>query len=168
VKFGMYDSSPLVGEVRRGGSVSCVMCSASPSPSLSHLGRGGLWSKQLQLVFGDRFFDYGQDTLQIVSYFRIPEAQNAKALACKKRISNFVVRVVQVLASICFNNNFIFKANKIKNISTYRLLTTKLCSKVFAAQLFPENSLFWGHIPSKFSSDICQSHQFHYEVVVGI
>jgi hypothetical protein len=167
VKFVVNGSSPL-GEVRRGCSVSCVTCSASPSPSLSHLGRRGFWSEQSGLTFSDSVLNFSKNALEISSYLRIPEAQYTKALTCKKLVSNFIVRIVEVLASVCFHNNFVFKANKIQNVSTNRLLTTKFYAKLLTAQMFPKNTLFWSHVASQLAGDIRQSHSFHYEVAKGI
>jgi hypothetical protein len=166
MKFGMYNPSPLAGEVRRGGSASWLVFPVSPSPSLSLDGRGGVWSEQLASIFGDSGLDFSENTLEVPPNLRIPETQNAKALACKKFVTNFISGAIQMLAAVCFNNYFMFKANKIENISINRLLSAKLCIKMFAAQMFPQDSFFWGHGASKFTGNVRQSHKYHYELTV--
>ncbi len=165
MKFAVNGSSPFMGEVRRGWRFAVwLTCGVSPSPDLSLDGRGGVWSEPLGLRVINRILDDCENTLEVVPNFRIPETQDAKALTCKKFITNFVSGAIQVLAAVGFYNYFMFKANKIKNISAHRFLAAEFCPEVFTAQMFPEDALFWGHSASKFSGDVRQSHIFHYEV----
>jgi hypothetical protein len=123
---------------------------------------------QPRLFVIDGVLDCGENSVQVISNLRIPEAQNTKALACKKRISNFVVRIVEVLTSVCLYNNFVFKANKVQNISINWFLVTKFHAKLLTAQMLPQNTFFWSHVAPQFAGDIRQSHSFHYEVAKGI
>jgi hypothetical protein len=168
MKFAVNGSSPLMGEARRGWQVAdWPQSGVSPSPDLSHRGKGGLPSVLCGFV-ADRVLNNRQDSLEVISYLRVPKSQHAKSLPGKKFISNFIILIVQVLAAISFNNQFVFKANKIQNVSTHRFLPAKLCIKVFAAQMFPQNSFFWSHITSQFASNICQRHSLYYETIKGI
>lgn len=169
MKFVGHGSSPWMGEVRRGRQFAVwLLCGESPSPSPSRRGRGSSWSVLWGFIFINRVFDNCEDSLEIIANFRVPKAQDAKTLTCKKLVTNFVGRTIQMLTAISFNNNFIFKAYEVKHVSTHRLLPTKLSTKMFTAQQFPKNAFFWSHIPSQFSGYVFHRHNFHYELAEGI
>lgn len=174
MKFAVDDPSPLMGEARRGCEFAVwSLCGVSPSPNQryrsnfvhSHLGRGGFWSALSGFGFTNSILNNLQYTLEIIPNIRIPKAQYAKSLISKELITNFVVRIIQVLATICFYNNFVFKTNEIKNISAYRFLAAKFNTKIFSAQVFPKKVLFVGHTLSEFASNVGHRHNFHYGVL---
>jgi hypothetical protein len=165
VRFAENGSSPIKGEARRGrGFAVWLVCGGSPSPNPSLDGRGSLWSVLWGVAISNSFLNFGQDTLEIIPNLRVPKTQDVKALIRKKLISNFIVRIIQMLTAVSFHNQFVFKANKIENISANRFLTTKLYAKMFAAQSIPQNAFFWSHRPSKFASYIRHRHTFYYEL----
>jgi hypothetical protein len=169
MSFAAKGSSPLMGEARRAWYFAvCSLCGMSLSPSLSHLGREGIWSELWGFGVTDGFLNNLQHTLKVVSNVRIPKSQHTKPLTGKKRITNFIIRVIQVLATVCFNNNFVFKTNKIKNVSSYRLLATVFNTKIFTTQVMPKRAFFWTHGFSEFASNICHRHSFYYGIVEGM
>lgn len=166
MRFAVNGSSPFMGEVRRGCKFAVELsCGVLPSPDLSHRGRGGLWLELCSFAFINRVFDDGQDTLEIISNIRVPEAQDAKTLTCKKFVTNFVSRTIQVLTAVCLNNNFVFKANKIKNISLNWFLPTEFCAKIFTTQRLPKNAFLGSHVSSQFAGYVFHSHKLNYGVV---
>jgi hypothetical protein len=169
MRFGGAGSSPLVREVGRGSSsASCVTCSTSPSPSLSHQGRGDGQSEQSECTFSNGILNCGENALEVISYLRVPKTQDTEALTDKKLVSGFITRIIQMLTAVGFNNDFVFKANKIENISINWFLPTKFCIQMFAAQILPQNSFFRCHGTSQFPGKVRQSHKYHYERAKGV
>ena len=97
--------SPLVGEGRF----------VSLSPGGRGLGRGGEIRTYLL-----------QCPLHVCKHIVIPESQHAKSLRSQPGITSCIRRILRVLASIKFDDQFRFVANKINDERSDRLLTLEL------------------------------------------
>jgi len=107
-----------------------------PSP-LAGEGQGG--GSSFHQLFPYDFLD----RLNLHQYLIIPESQNAKPLRLEPRCAlSIISRLFSMLPSVQFNNQLLFKTDKIYNIRCDRLLSSKpVSSHLLHSQVGPQ-SLF--------------------------
>ena len=93
-----------------------------------------------------------KNAINILQYFAIPKSQHRKALLSQKRIPDFVIFVLIVLASIHFDHNLRLDADEVNYISPDGPLPSELHTiKLPVSQSLPEQFLRAGLIPAKSS-----------------
>ena len=90
----------------------------------------------------DRF----HNGVRLLQYLVVPEAQHMKARCVEEvRSDRVLIRHLDVLSTIDFNNQSPLKTNKIQNRSFEGMLPAKLHAELLSTQALPKRVLSVGH-----------------------
>ncbi len=108
--------------------------------------------------------NYFKHRFLIFQHLIIPKPQNGKALRFQKCFTRCLIPgLFIVLATIEFDDQCLFQANKVNDIRTDGMLTTKLkCGKPFGPQMMPQAFFRVRHIPAQrfrilFNLGVCKA-----------